>query len=1157
MAANTITTVSQVTRSVTISTDVDYVITGSTPFSGSNASINITNTNHAVVILKAIKPSATISNWLRYVKINGVAASNGNNCQVKMYGRGTIILPYSQSLTPLTCYTGQNYTGTACTDYSTGSDGGFMKTLSDATLLNTIRSFKLKRGYMVTFATGTSGWGYSRCFIADKEDLEMAVLPAVFDRKISSYRLFRWNDAQKKGLAADPTAATNSALNSAWCYTWGVGNDMSPDVECVPHKIHKNWPGVGDCGSAEFSPHMKTDNEPANSSDDTPGTVSEILGYWQDAMRTGMRLCSPSSHDGGYDWQKEFMKAIDERGWRCDILDMHCYWAAGSFSSLQDYYNKYKRPIWVSELLWGASWSSTGIFAETSDWDSNSTSNQNANYNGAKPVLDALNGYPYVERYAWWNGDRNCSKVYCNSALTTLGKYYAEMDCGIGFSHNYEFIPVVVIKAPYHLTVLPGDTGNTVTLNWSDANGDMMDQIQVQYKRPGETEWTSLALIDRQEKTSSADQNYTYTVQLDEADTFSYRIVNILDGAEYPSHFFSLSPEIDDDLALLPANMGDYYFQFYSKEATTDLCWSVGNGSNTTDVYYQTPKTAGTDLSQLWILEENSYGGYSLRNLSTPGYLMCSPNAWNFITNKSDYIDPAEKANYLPEYHRDGNFWTMKNVGHDMYVGLWDQDKNFAVGERLAGNRTNATSGNDSGDKIGIRAIPRTLVNDLIAGSDDFSWTLGQTYHLYNVDAGQFLTNGNAWGTQASLANEGMRWTVELKADKYRLKNSVTDNPYLYATNAGELWVDGDGSKDCDYAMTHDAATGRTRISLSSSSSFIPSSIISYVGWNGDKGSSVVNPCLGIDDHCTPGTDWLFMDALAYAMYKGTVVCAQPVRRNMWPYVKAAKVNGLATDEVVVYENPASTILELNNAFITLKATLLAAITSAIPTGDDEAPIDVSFLLTNADCSSASFDGWIRQGEWGSNTTFYRNDNALLSNRFYEIWTSSEGSLTDRRLSQTLSNLPAGKYRLAVDIVASRQNDASLQVEGVTLFLGDEHVTCASANGLPETFVTPVLSVDNGESVTFGIDVNATNANWVAFDNFRLLYTASTLLGDVNRDGVITIADVTALVNIVLGKDTAGQYNRDAADVNQDNSITIADVTALVNILLRLFDEND
>ena len=59
------------------------------------------------------------------------------------------------------------------------------------------------------------------------------------------------------------------------------------------------------------------------------------------------------------------------------------------------------------------------------------------------------------------------------------------------------------------------------------------------------------------------------------------------------------------------------------------------------------------------------------------------------------------------------------------------------------------------------------------------------------------------------------------------------------------------------------------------------------------------------------------------------------------------------------------------------------------------------------------------------------------------------------------------------------------------------------------------------------------------------------MLGDVNDDGSITIADVTALVNIILSKDSSGAYNHRAADVNEDGSITIADVTELVNIILE------
>lgn len=62
---------------------------------------------------------------------------------------------------------------------------------------------------------------------------------------------------------------------------------------------------------------------------------------------------------------------------------------------------------------------------------------------------------------------------------------------------------------------------------------------------------------------------------------------------------------------------------------------------------------------------------------------------------------------------------------------------------------------------------------------------------------------------------------------------------------------------------------------------------------------------------------------------------------------------------------------------------------------------------------------------------------------------------------------------------------------------------------------------------------------------------AAFVKGDVNRDGQATIADVTALVNIILGKATeADNYDMKAANVNGDDDITIADVTALVNIIL-------
>ena len=56
------------------------------------------------------------------------------------------------------------------------------------------------------------------------------------------------------------------------------------------------------------------------------------------------------------------------------------------------------------------------------------------------------------------------------------------------------------------------------------------------------------------------------------------------------------------------------------------------------------------------------------------------------------------------------------------------------------------------------------------------------------------------------------------------------------------------------------------------------------------------------------------------------------------------------------------------------------------------------------------------------------------------------------------------------------------------------------------------------------------------------------LVGDVNNDNQVTIADVTTLIDYLLGGNVT--INADAADVNGDTNITIADVTALIDMLL-------
>ncbi len=524
-AANSITKVSQVSTEVTLSTNVDYVITGTTPFTGSGK-VNITNTEHAVLIIQSIRPSTVISNLLRNrVFINGAQAVNGQNCQVKMYAHGAIIMPYGKDFKPLTVYSEPSFGGTAVNDFGLEHTGGFMNSLTDAKLNNNIRSFKLKRGYMVTFATGLNGWGYSRCFIADKEDLEIAELPTVFDGRISSYRVFQWYDAEKKGLASDTRESANSLLATSWCYDWAAGFSHLPDRECVPHQIYVAWPSASACGSATYACHMKTNNEPGNSADDRPQDVATILDQWQELMRTGLRLCSESSHDGSWAHLDEFIAEVDRRGWRCDILDLHCYWASG-FDNMKYYYEKYgNRPIWISEFVWGASWNNNGIFATDRSF---STANQQKNLDAMKGIFNSLNNSPYVERYAYWNSEADCSKLLRGeSELSLTGKYFQTMQSGMAYRKEYEKVPNVVYSAPSNVT---GEWANQKAgiykLSWEDTNGDMLNEIQIQRMSDEDEGYVTIKTI------KPADQNgkkmtYTFQDTLTSAGTFEYRVINL------------------------------------------------------------------------------------------------------------------------------------------------------------------------------------------------------------------------------------------------------------------------------------------------------------------------------------------------------------------------------------------------------------------------------------------------------------------------------------------------------------------------------------------------------------------------------------------------------------------------------------------------------
>ena len=73
------------------------------------------------------------------------------------------------------------------------------------------------------------------------------------------------------------------------------------------------------------------------------------------------------------------------------------------------------------------------------------------------------------------------------------------------------------------------------------------------------------------------------------------------------------------------------------------------------------------------------------------------------------------------------------------------------------------------------------------------------------------------------------------------------------------------------------------------------------------------------------------------------------------------------------------------------------------------------------------------------------------------------------------------------------------------------------------------------------------NFNSYVFQLAELSLNANVVAGDVNGDGNVTAADITALYDVLLNNDYTNASNWDQ---NGDGNITAADITAVYDILL-------
>ena len=239
---------------------------------------------------------------------------------------------------------------------------------------------------------------------------------------------------------------------------------------------------------------------------------------------------------------------------------------------------------------------------------------------------------------------------------------------------------------------------------------------------------------------------------------------------------------------------------------------------------------------------------------------------------------------------------------------------------------------------------------------------------------------------------------------------------------------------------------------------------------------------------------------------------------------------------------------------------------------DPEQPFDLTYLLKNPDMDRA--DGWsdtptihFSCGEYYQQTfDFHQTVTSLpggtyqfLSNAFQRPGWPAECTQAGVTAQIYAGNTNRQLAHITRDAQTTRLGGDESYVNGQYFPNNMEAASIYFGQGLYDNSVTTSLDSDGG-SLTMGIRGTTMNtAYWCIFDHFRLhffgsLSTAFTdnfkyLSGDVNCDGVVSISDVTCIVNEILGSPPPIFCYR-AADLNQDGLFSVSDVTELVTLIL-------
>lgn len=410
------------------------------------------------------------------------------------------------------------------------------------------------------------------------------------------------------------------------------------------------------------------------------------------------------------------------------------------------------------------------------------------------------------------------------------------------------------------------------------------------------------------------------------------------------------------------------------------------------------------------------------------------------------------------------------------------------------------------------------------------------TVAIKNILADQWLTNGNAYGTQTSLGTSGLGFvivpnkgddgqpngTYSFCNDKSGKFGDFSNKIFLnsFDENGGNSYVDynNQGIEKTYWKVTPNGTTFRFQ------SNEQPDT---YAGYNPND--------TGLDGKGETPVDGLFRPALKADASYGLEWAAYPYTyfyrlEKLKDQINSAHDEGLDVSAVeAIYNNPNAEYWQLKEAS---RMITDARRNKAMAEATAESPVGITEYVPDANCDALTGwthdciydkDGNVKSGghgtNWQTHSSVYTAPDGYQTEKFIERWVDGNsdpvtntkvdgaGRLSDGVLSQTLHNLPAGGYKVTCYAMATQQSKGNdYKVEGVSVFADTKSTpnsqAVATLAGVPQKYEF-LLDIKEGEDLTIGFKLDKCTANWVFVDNFQIEYCGPSFkamnLADVQK----------------------------------------------------------